>query len=339
MSQEAGPAVDTFQLSSPEKSFPNPDYAFYYFIGRLTPPHEGHIKALIYCIEKATQAITLPVLFLFGDAGGKRTQKNPISHDKKCAFVEHKLNLAGYIKGRDYYIEIIGTAGGMHQVYERVSHFLVNLKEHGPLRINVIQIAGDKGDDLEKHGILRNLLCEKLKNTHPTDEFKCSYLEAPLTEMDETLHRPDRPITLSATEVRLSAIRIYEDLENSSSAGVDIPNAAYEIWLTEIPYYSTDKQTRLFSRALFDEIILHRNKPPFDDGRSHVKKHNVKIFSAKRAPGPSKKPKPDTADTGGSRRRHRSRIRTANTQRRVSRLRNKKTLRNIRRRSRQHSRS
>ncbi len=65
---------------------------YYYFIGRLNPPHEGHIAALLSVIQQAIRDGGIAIILLgSGPNGGERTSKDPLDFDLKSRFVEAKL--------------------------------------------------------------------------------------------------------------------------------------------------------------------------------------------------------------------------------------------------------
>ena len=121
---------------------------------------------------------------------------------------------------------------------------------------------------------------------------------------------------MSATKVRNKAVECYEQ----SGDNLD---AAFRLWLEAFPFYSGDADTERLSKEIFEQIIRYKDTKPFTHASvSKTKRRNepleeggpmfVNPVKGKKPPG-----------QGGSRRKH--------TRRRVSKLRNKKTLRNIRR--------
>lgn len=68
---------------------------YYYFIGRLNPPHNGHIKALKELVTKANQKGTRPLILLGSGPsrpdGQRRTMDNPIPYELKEAFIRSVL--------------------------------------------------------------------------------------------------------------------------------------------------------------------------------------------------------------------------------------------------------
>lgn len=65
---------------------------YYYFVGRLNPPHEGHIEALLNVIINAIENRGIAIILLgSGPNGGERTSKDPLDFDLKSAFVIDKL--------------------------------------------------------------------------------------------------------------------------------------------------------------------------------------------------------------------------------------------------------
>jgi hypothetical protein len=55
----------------------------YYFIGRLNPPHSGHIAALTKLVKTANQNHSIPLILLGSGPKGVKTLDNPISFQLK----------------------------------------------------------------------------------------------------------------------------------------------------------------------------------------------------------------------------------------------------------------
>ena len=71
---------------------PRRNSIYYYFIGRLNPPHEGHIAALLNLIIHAIDTGGLAIILLgSGPNGGVQTSKDPISFDDKKKVITNIL--------------------------------------------------------------------------------------------------------------------------------------------------------------------------------------------------------------------------------------------------------
>ena len=119
----------------------------FYFIGRLNPPHNGHIAALQELVNLAKESNSVPLILLGSGPtqknGDKRTMDNPISFETKKQLIESKL--LG-VQGRDYIITEM--ANPSKDVSEYVS---TQLGDSSDLQdIQITHIAGGKDDDATK---------------------------------------------------------------------------------------------------------------------------------------------------------------------------------------------
>jgi len=132
---------------------------YYYFIGRLNPPHEGHIEALLNVISNAIENGGIAIILLgSGPNGGERTSKDPLDFDLKSAFVISKLKdrlkvkYPGlntdelFVNGR---IQISEMGKTTEQIRSAIQNDISNqfFKE-----LEAIRVSGDKdgGEDLKK---------------------------------------------------------------------------------------------------------------------------------------------------------------------------------------------
>lgn len=132
---------------------------YYYFIGRLNPPHEGHIEALLNVISSAIDNGGIAIILLgSGPNGGERTSKDPLNFELKSAFVAAKLKdrlKAKYPRedidelfsnGRIQISEMGKTTEQIRSVIQRdISNQLFE-------ELEAIRVSGDKdgGEDLKK---------------------------------------------------------------------------------------------------------------------------------------------------------------------------------------------
>lgn len=285
----------------------------YFFIGRTTPPHSGHIRVLQKMIEKAKASKT-PALILLGDGpnGGERTRDNPITHETKSAFIREKLSGLGYQDGEDFVIEKMRQPPNK-QVVDFVNWFIENklIVKTSVKQIEIIQVAGKKGlltgshasaadepkyDDLEKHSFVRKGACKELNHEHRKNGivFKCDEVEGV-----DAISGSGSLGEMSATKVRNAAVGCYRERDGKN-------DDAFECWLERFPYYGDSA----ISRNIFDEIIRYRDTEP----KAHKKLTTV--HSARKSPSPASKKgsrsrpgsnreRSRTPSKGGSRRRNR----------------------------------
>ena len=132
---------------------------YYYFIGRLNPPHEGHIEALLNVISNAIENGGIAIILLgSGPNGGVRTLKDPLDYELKRNFVISKLkdrlkfkypelNIDElFLNGRIQISEMGKTTEQIRSVIqEDISNQLFE-------ELEAIRVSGDKdgGEDLNK---------------------------------------------------------------------------------------------------------------------------------------------------------------------------------------------
>jgi hypothetical protein len=119
----------------------------FYFIGRLNPPHNGHIAALQSLVDLANKANSVPLILLGSGPtqknGDKRTMDNPISFETKKQLIESKLP---GVEGTDYIIQEMANPA------KDVSNYVsTQLGEVSDLQdIEITHIAGGKDEDATK---------------------------------------------------------------------------------------------------------------------------------------------------------------------------------------------
>jgi hypothetical protein len=302
---------------------------FYFFIGRTTPPHFGHISAITQAILLARASDTCALILLGnGPSGGVRTHENPVEHETKAAFITYKLHELGYVEGTDFTIQMMKNPPN-RQVVEFVSK---KIRENVS-QISIFQVAGNKDNDVKKHDFVRASTCNELvaKFGNSQKTFNCGFVS-----VDPAIGGTAAELgtAMSATKVRNKAVDCYNTSYGDSFE-------AFRLWLDAFPFYNGDDETRILSREIFDQIIRYKDIPPpkpnnktsrvrpedsARDDSSFVKTSSAKskreaspgsvVFTKRRKVGRS------GADGGGSRRKR--------TQCHNRKLRNKKTLRNNR---------
>jgi len=133
---------------------------YIYFIGRLNPPHEGHIAALLSVVEEAIGSGGIAIL-LFGSGpnGGIQTSKDPIAFDLKSRFVIAKLKKDLQIRHHDLNLDKMFKTEGQIQIEEMgkpveqirgiiQKDIISNLFDE----LQTFRVSGEKddGDDVKK---------------------------------------------------------------------------------------------------------------------------------------------------------------------------------------------
>jgi hypothetical protein len=113
----------------------------FYFIGRLNPPHPGHIHALTQMIETANAHNSVALILLGSGPKGERTLENPVPFETKEEFL--KFILPPHLQ---YTIRrLTNPSADVTQWYENVlSHI------EYPSQVEFVRFAGDKGDNATK---------------------------------------------------------------------------------------------------------------------------------------------------------------------------------------------
>ena len=113
----------------------------FYFIGRLNPPHLGHIHALTQMIETANAHNSVALILLGSGPKGERTLENPVPFETKEEFL--KFILPPHLQ---YTIRrLTNPSADVTQWYENVlSHI------EYPSQVEFVRFAGDKGNNATK---------------------------------------------------------------------------------------------------------------------------------------------------------------------------------------------
>ena len=258
---------------------------FYYFIGRLNPPHDGHIYALKELVNKAKQDGS-KALILLGSGpkqpdGDKRTMDNPISFDTKKAFIISKLNEIGVIENSNYLIQEMTTPFADVSRYIG-SHFINNDFDDNNTEIKITHIAGGKDDDASK---LSSVL------VHASSVATKNAPNAKVSTNVETIE-PQPSATgdkaMSATEVRKSVYKTYLD------------STGYGGWEPRYKGFYGEMANQIYEEILYpvrkledlkkDEQIIQT------DIRNYVENGILPSYKEQK----NKKPKTKTKKTGGT---------------------------------------
>lgn len=189
---------------------------FFYFIGRLNPPHNGHLKALETLVSMANEQGSEPLILLGSGPGSERTMDNPISFDLKKHFIRRVLNEK--LPGSRYKIE------KMTNPAKNVSDYIRNGLQENLDKIDHIEIkhiAGGKDEDTTK-------LLFALKSAEKTAKELASGAEI-ITGVEpieaETI---EGDTAMSATKVRKD---VYKSVLDGS--GFDSWNEKYGVFYGE----------------------------------------------------------------------------------------------------------
>ena len=168
-----------------------------YFIGRLNPPHNGHITALQELTRMAKTTNSVPLILLGSGPkqpnGDKRSMDNPISFETKKQFVESKLP---GVDGTDYVIKEMTNPA--KDVSDYVSE---QLGDQTDLQyIKITHVAGGKDEDATKLSFALKS-AEKTTTTLVPNATVITSVEAIEPEIT------DSGSAMSATKVRKDAYK------------------------------------------------------------------------------------------------------------------------------------
>ena len=123
----------------------------YYFVGRMNPPHPGHLATLVHMISQAkANGGTSLILLGSGPNGGMTTMDDPIGFDLKKAFLEYKLSEYGFTP-EDY------TIMEKTNPVEDVTGWCRE-KINATTSVELVHIAGDKDGNSEKLSFINRAL-------------------------------------------------------------------------------------------------------------------------------------------------------------------------------------
>jgi nicotinamide mononucleotide adenylyltransferase len=271
---------------------------FYYFIGRCNPPHKGHIAALIELCRLAHDS-GVPALILLGSgpAGERLSFSNPLTFEEKSKFILEKLKHAGYVEVDDFIFQ------EMKSPYIDVPDFVFTGlgKMDTFKRVEVMQLAGDKGDDTTK---LAGVLKAVEKKIAPIIEKSGASFSGEVNPFAASASEQEG-VAMSATEVRKKALSSYSD------ANFDI-ETGFSSWPEEFQrYYGINMYKAIVSpatelledkspeyvkyvKAVIEEYILNETLPkPLEVVEIPTKKPRKRKGGSKRRNKKSHKRRPN----------------------------------------------
>ena len=163
------------------------DISFYYFIGRLNPPHNGHIAALTQLVTTANENHSTPLILLGSGPKKIRTLDNPITFELKSSFIRSKLE-------GEYIIKEMQSPST--DVSEYIVHDLQNRDIEDIEHIHITHVAGDKAEDSTKLNFIQPIAVRAAKTavtTAAVDIKTCAIVPIAVdgVEMSATIVRKD----------------------------------------------------------------------------------------------------------------------------------------------------
>lgn len=183
----------------------NPHLKIYYFIGRLNPPHEGHIMALIQMIETANADGSVPLILIGSGPKGLRTMDNPVTFETKTEFLKYILPSHLKYAVRPLKNPLEEVTSWYHDVLPHVNE---------PRQVSFIRFAGDKGDNATKF----KHLDERFAQLHPV----ANSITVPIQPVMATVSKE-----MSATIVRKTAYSCLLNQMKGLGDGLDMFRQQY----------------------------------------------------------------------------------------------------------------
>ncbi len=234
MMQNTSNQIGYNEITGTLDSQPDKSAHFFYFIGRLNPPHNGHIKALTTLVRMAKDTGSVALILLGSGPKQERTLDNPITFELKKAFINQQLEEQHFSPG-DYVITQMtnpatNVSAFIAQQLEKLGDTLDN--------IQITHIAGGKDEDTTKLDFVKKFAEKTAQGIAPG-----AIISTGVEVIDAT--PTDSGVAMSATKVRKDAYRSL--LDGRGFAG----------W--------SDKYSRFYGRlseAIYDEILFPvRNIP------------------------------------------------------------------------------
>ena len=237
----------------------------YYFIGRLNPPHEGHIETLKSLIEEAIrnnkidgQPYEIIILLGSGPNGGERTLNDPLPFDLKMKVVIHLLEKKGIrcqqmINDGLIIIEEMGRAASqISNAVKKIVEIQQTIEE-----IHAYRYSGDKDEDVAKLAWIERSIQGSLAPLGLDVTTDVIGIKA--------LKNEDDDVEQSATQIRNDAfIAFILDKETPGIGGFNQFNEKYNRLYGEDTreiYDSIIEQTSGLTKEEIQEYIQHKTLP------------------------------------------------------------------------------
>jgi nicotinamide mononucleotide adenylyltransferase len=197
---------------------------FFYFIGRLNPPHSGHIKALNTLVEIANRNKCVPLILLGSGPRSERSLDNPITFEAKENFIRRKLNGEFIIRK-------------MTNPAENVSQYIIEeleKKSKNITNVSITLVVGGKDEDATKLLFTLKFAEKSVKDLIPNAIVSKDVI---VIEAEKT--NSDSDILMSATKVRKDAYRTV------------INNSGFDGWPEEYKEFYGENAEQIYNEILF----------------------------------------------------------------------------------------
>jgi hypothetical protein len=255
-----------------------------YIVGRMNPPHDGHIYLISEMIRQSKETGARPLILLGNGPKNERTMEDPLPFELKRNIIIRKLAELK-ISHEEYTIiekssspvaDIIRFAGDIRQIENIKITYFVGKKP--------AKNAGDKGDD-EKMDWLNAYLIKHYSEI----SYEINKVIIPAIETGHTL--------MSGTIVRKSVYESY------LSANVR-PRIGHDTWKVNHPaiceFYGDE-----FESQVYNGILSPINHLPREDQVTKIHEYLAPKETRKRSPQTSSKSR-KSSKKGGKRKRSKS---------------------------------
>lgn len=193
----------------------NNEFKFFYFIGRLNPPHQGHLETLMSLVELANGQNSVPLILLGSGPGGIRTMDNPITFETKKTFIESKLPGEYVIK------QMTNPSKDVSEyIQQGLGSNISNI-----VRVSINHIAGGKDEDASKLNFVRTYSEKMVRSIAPQADVESGVITMPANR--------------SATKVRKDAYQTVLD------------GSKYEGWSQEYKDFYGENAESMYNEIIF----------------------------------------------------------------------------------------
>ena len=271
--EEAIEEIITHDLSGREAKF-------FYFIGRLNPPHNGHLKALEILVEMANAQNSTPLILLGSGPGSLRTMDNPISFEYKEYFINKVLRQK--LPNSKFMIQKMTNPAKNVSDYVRSGLEMNSSKDLDFTNIEIKHIAGGKDEDTTK-------LLFALKSAEKT--ALSMYPEASIIAEVEPIEAEtiDGEEAMSATKVRKDAYKSVIDgsglegwKEKYGHFYGDDSEEMYNQILNPLTTAKNDEERELMVKNYLNPQVKLIKRKANGGSRKKLHKKTIKKFHKKR---------------------------------------------------------
>lgn len=223
---------------------------FYYFIGRLNPPHSGHIAALQQMCEAAKLHNTCAVILLGSGAKNEPRTKNPIGFSLKKEFITNKIQELGFEPEVDFTIKDM-SSGPFGPIAEQLNQ-MIESRSVPPSVIECYLYVGGKEDDATKLTSVNKYVKTMAEKAVPDATVTAQIVPVKAIQSSSGA-------SMSATQVREDAYHFFQSGEEGSTSDFE-PEFAPEFRAGFQRFYEKygDFYGPKFAPKIYDDMISQK---------------------------------------------------------------------------------